>query len=61
MGTKTLRSPRRAAGVAPFKSDPTIEDAQRDFMEADAEPAWALKPTETVCTDCHLVHKGECF
>lgn len=41
--------------------DAALDAAQRDFMEADAEPAWALKPTEKVCPDCHLVHAGQCW
>jgi len=33
-------------------------DEDRDFHEA--EPAWALKPTEKVCGSCWLVHPCDC-
>jgi len=40
--------------------DAALLAAQREF-ESAAPAAWELKPNEKVCTDCHLVHRGECF
>lgn len=41
--------------------DAALEAAQREFTAADASAdAWALKPTETVCTGCFLVKPCEC-
>lgn len=55
------QNPRRAAGIAPFQPDPTVEAAQRDFNDAGTSAdTWALKPTESVCKSCWLVQPCDC-
>lgn len=44
-----------------FVPDPTVEAAHREFDRGDnEEPAWALKPHETVCRDCWIVQPCDC-
>lgn len=43
-----------------MEPDPTLAAAQREFNSHQA-PTWELKPGEQVCTDCNLVHHGECW
>jgi hypothetical protein len=40
--------------------DAALTAAQREFMD-DTTPEWELKPNEQACTDCWLVHAGECW
>lgn len=43
-----------------YQTDATLNAAQREFNSHE-QPTWELKPHESVCTDCHLVHAGECW
>lgn len=56
-----FNSPRRDAGISPFRPDPTVEEAQRDFTSAgQSADRWALKPNERVCGSCWLVMPCDC-
>lgn len=43
-----------------YQADAATKAAQREF-DSYEPPTWELKPGEQVCSDCNLVHRGECW
>lgn len=37
-----------------------VEAEQREFDGSSGEPTWALKPNESVCSDCWIVRPCDC-